>query len=156
MVAPGGALIARGSDDGTKLTFPDGEGLESMEWLLETPNAVKGSSDREHGRKIYSHMMSQSPKPEFVEMLFQVDSTVGMTPEQRMAFFLDNHSFRRHYALNLIQDEDRKPGDVRIANEMKRSLDHWRERFRSDEGLFAMTVQNVLVALEPAGASDER
>jgi len=138
-----GALIVRSSDDGFKLTYPEDDNLS---WLLKTTNEIKGGSDRQHGRKIYSHMIGLTPEPAEIRMFFQADSTVGMSEEERRHFFDDNHGFRSMYAEELLKSPETQSYYQPFVENIRRVLASQRERFVERRNLFSLNVQNIAIA----------
>lgn len=137
-----GVLLLRGSDDGLKVNYPEDNDLD---FLLKTTNQIKGSSDREHGRKIYNHLVNLTPAPKKIEMDFQVDSTVGLNSQARLAFYDDNYSFRANYAIKLANKDSATQEDIKLSNTLRRIVKEQRERFE-EEGIYSVTVQNIAVA----------
>ena len=139
-----GALIVRSSDDGLKVHWPPNEELDD---LIAMTNVFEGSSDRNHGRKVYTHLKELSPTPSEIKMEFQCDSTVGLSEKDRLNFFDDNHSFRANYAKRLAEQVNARPRDIEEYQRLRRILLEQRELFGKDESLFDITVQNIAYAI---------
>ncbi len=147
-----GALVVRGSDDGFKLTHPEDADLS---WLLRTAKELKGSSDRGHGRKIYAHLRALNPEPAEIKMFYQVDSTVGMSAEERGRFFDDNYAFHLIYAEELLKEPAPSPNDRAFVERFRAVMESQRKRFVERNDLFSFNAQNIGVAgkLAPATGS---
>jgi SAM-dependent methyltransferase len=147
IVKPGGFLVVRCSDDGMKINFPPSNELD---FLLESTNRVRGSSDRHFGRKIYTFLRSLNPASEQLEVFFDVDSTVGLGPQERVQFFDDNYAFRELYARILLESGGVRADDARRFHRWTRKIiGEQRDLFARDDTLFSMNVQNVLIARRP-------
>lgn len=140
-----GVLLLRGSDDGLKVNYPENDDLS---FLLKTTNKIRGSSDREHGRKIYNHLVNLTPAPKKIEMDFQVDSTVGLDSQTRLDFYDDNYSFRANYSTRLANRDGATQEDTKLSNTLRRIVNEQRKRFEQEEGIYSVTVQNIAVAFK--------
>ena len=141
-----GVLLIRGSDDGMKLNYPNNEALD---FLLKSTNNVRGSSDRQYGRKIYTHMKGLIPEPAEIEMEFDVHSTVGMNEQERTDYFDDNYSFRANYAKQLSNKPSAKKCDLELSKKLCSTIEKQRKRFQNESRLFSLTVQNIALAYKP-------
>lgn len=140
---PNGCLIVRGSDDGTKLNYPQDDDLD---FLLQSTNQIKGSSDRQYGRKIYTHMTSLEPEPTNIEMDFKVDTTVNINAEARLNCYLDNYSFRANYANRVANGHNATSADIKLAKKLQKIIEYQKDRFVNEKRLFFMNVQNIAIA----------
>jgi SAM-dependent methyltransferase len=145
LVGDKGVLIIRGSDDGLKVNYPENDDLD---FLLKTTNQIKGSSDREHGRKIYNHLTNLTPIPKKILMDFQVDSTVGLDSKARLDYYDDNYSFRANYAIKLANKDNATSEDKKLANTLRQIVKNQRNRFEKEDGIYSITVQNIAIAFK--------
>ena len=141
-----GVLLIRGSDDGVKLNYPYNE---EIDFLLQSTNTIRGSSDRQYGRKIYTHMVGLMPEPTEIQMEFDVHSTVGMNDKQRVDFFDDNYSFRANYAKQLASKPSASKSDIELSDRLCETIKKQRQRFENESRLFSLTVQNIALAYKP-------
>ncbi len=88
----GGALILRGAEDGSKLAYDD-HGL--VREIIERSAAVKGMSDRFHGRKFYSQLYQCGFRK--IHMLYEERDTVGKDFEERLEMFQLSFPYRKDY-----------------------------------------------------------
>lgn len=152
MVAPGGALVVRGSDDGTKIHYPDPN--EAFAKFVEDSSTSPASSDRYYGRKVFPHMRRLSPLPNSIQMEFQVDSTVGLDREQLKNYYLDNHGFRADAAIRHARATKQRR-DVIEARRMGEVRDSFLGQLEGASDVFSMTVQNIAIAWKPEREADE-
>ncbi|MGA7730977.1 MAG: methyltransferase domain-containing protein [Chloroflexia bacterium] len=144
-IEPGGALIVRASDDGTKITYPSNADLD---FLLQTTNTMLGSSDRQYGRKVYPSLKALSPSPKRVSMFFQVDTTAGRSQDDRVDFFEDNYSYREFYAEEMLRQAGGLTVDKTLRDHIRHIVEAQREMFRQNDALFSMNVQNIGIAFK--------
>ncbi len=112
MLNSNGVILIRTFDEGLKLDYPPDKDLM---FLLSTFRSIRGSSDRYHGRKLFSHICSLEPKPIRTEMIFEIYSTVGMTKEQRLDYFEWVFSFRADPAFAIANEPDALPEVKKLA-----------------------------------------
>lgn len=144
-LSPGGAIIVRSPDDGLKLTYPSSEDFDR---LLHAPSQMPGSSDRIHGRKIYTQMQRLNPPPAKIDMFFDAHTTAGLSKDERHAFFLDHYGHRLNYAELNAARPNATSADKKLYAKLKRTLKHWEGRFKSDDCLFSLTVNIIGCALK--------
>jgi len=97
----GGAIVIRGSDDGSKLSYPDPKNLVTR--ILELSSSVQGYSDRQNGRKIH-HQLWQSGYRN-LNVFFDTKSTVGMTLDERKDFFDMCMSWRANPLMKVLETD---------------------------------------------------
>lgn len=138
----GGVLLIRGADDGLKVNYPR---APELDFLLNSTNNIVGSSDRLFGRKLYTYVSRLLPKPRKIEMLFDIQSTVGLTSDERGEFYKDNYSFRVDYAEKAANAFSSCGDDVALFETLKNIDQVQRNRFCNEEDLFSINIQNVVV-----------
>ena len=143
---PNGCLIVRGSDDGTKLNYPQNDDLD---FLLQSTNQINGSSDRQYGRKIYTHMTSLEPEPTNIEMDFKVDTTVNMGVDERSNYYFSCYSFRAKYANSLTNNPNTTGTNIKTTKKLQKIIEDQKDRFVNEKRLFFMNVQNIAIAYKP-------
>ena len=121
-----GAIILRGAEDGSKLAYDD-KGLVSE--IITRSAAVKGMSDRFHGRKFYSQLYRCGFRK--IHMLYEERDTVGKDFDERLDMFQLSFSYRKDYfERQLASDPD---------NEQYQADYEWIQEALSDlEELFVM------------------
>jgi 2-polyprenyl-3-methyl-5-hydroxy-6-metoxy-1,4-benzoquinol methylase len=87
-----GAIILRGAEDGSKLAYDD-NGLVSE--IIRRSAAVKGMSDRFHGRKFYSQLYRCGFRR--IHMLYEERDTVGKDFDECLDMFQLSFSYRKDY-----------------------------------------------------------
>jgi SAM-dependent methyltransferase len=97
-----GAVVLRGSDDGSKLAYPDERRL--VQQLIESTLSQPRVSDRENGRKMYSQLRKAGFSQ--ISMHVQPKDTSGLNLEQRRNMFLESFSYRRNYLVSRIDAGD--------------------------------------------------
>ena len=140
-----GALLIRNSDDGLDINYPSSK---SLDYLIESTHKIQGSSDRHYGRKIYTQMKRLLPDPAAIQIKYDHPSTVSKTAKERVDYFNRMHQFRINYAKQLAQKPNAKPSDVALYEKLITILANERERFRSQDDIFALEVQITGIALK--------
>jgi len=100
LIRPGGVIIIRGSDDGAKTCWPNPDNL--LERIFSVTNSADGISDRENARQVYS--MLKASGFHHIESMYDAIDTIGMSREERLAFFKKSFSFRLKYLERAIRD----------------------------------------------------
>ena len=131
LLAPGGFVVVKTTDDSVKLSYPDPS--QSMKRLFALydehvrPNtAWTACTDRCNGQKCYTYLVRAGFSPIRVKT-FSVD-TVGKAREERLELFERFAYFRRNVPSCV---------DTAIANEIHALLDEWKALFESDEYYFS-------------------
>jgi SAM-dependent methyltransferase len=136
LLASGGCIVLRGSDDGSKLAYPDEQHLvKTMIWLTQQ---VEGASDRENGRKLYHQLWKTGFRR--IETLYDVIDTAGLSIDQRMALFQGSFSYRIH---NFRKRLERDPGNEMYEAEynwMREALEELEIQFADDSFLYQETL----------------
>jgi len=112
LLNPGGAVIARSTDDGLKLAFPDSHGR--VDALVAATLRQPGVSDRYHGRKLYYQLYQAGFRD--ITIHVQPTSTVGMSPDQRHNLFIESFSYRRNYLIHQLAS---RKDDPRLLEELE-------------------------------------
>ncbi len=137
-----GVLVVRTFDEGLKIDHPPNK---DMQFLLSTFRSIRRSSDRYHGRKLYSHIRSLEPKPVKTEMIFEIYSTVGMTKKQRLDYFQWVFSFRADPAFAEAKKPNASPEVKALAEKLDYIIKEQRKRFVNDPAIFSAT--NCIIGL---------
>lgn len=145
-VTDGGAFLCRSVDDGPHLHYPPSDDLE---FLIEKDGQVKGSDDRFHGRRMYTHMKRLYPQPERVDYDFKVHTTAGLNGKERREYFEVLHSHRIIDVRRMAQSVDATEGDQRLYEEMKTRLEQVRRRFIDNDNVLDVKPVPVAVAYKP-------
>lgn len=143
VVAPDGALFVRTCEDGQHLHYPPDE---SMDWIVDVTDEIPGSSDRTHGRRIYTHMNRLSPDPERVELDLKNYHTAGKTSSEREAYWDVFHSNRLHYAEVRSEREDATREDRERYERLSKEMERLREKFVDNEHFLDTKSVPVAVA----------
>lgn len=110
----GGPIIVRGSDDGSKLAYPDEDHLVST--ILQLSQSVSGYSDRRNGRKIYNQLWRAGYRQ--IEMFFDTKSTASMTLDERKDFFDMCMSWRVNPLLKALEYD---PLNTQIQDDIEKA-----------------------------------
>ena len=114
-----GNIVLRGSDDGGKLCYPNGELLGSF--LSRYNDLVGAASDRHNGRKLYKQLLDAGYVK--INMLYNVVDTCEQTRPEKMLFYKVGFAFREG---RLKEIRDRNPHNRQLCeevNEMLRDLE---------------------------------
>ena len=104
LLVKGGKIILRGSDDGTKLAYPDPRML--MKTIIDKTLACPNTSDRLNGRKLYN-WLSEAGFSDISIFSFMRD-TSQMNMDEREDLFRESFSYRVNY---FRKDWEAHPGD---------------------------------------------
>jgi len=122
----GGAFLIRSVDDGLHMHYPPDEDLE---YVMEKSDQIKGSSDRTHGRRLYTQLKRLNPSPARVGVDFKIHDTAGLDSDEREEYFEVFHSYRINPIERLVDSDEATPADERLRDEMQAKMDSVRERF---------------------------
>ncbi len=142
-VRPGGAILLRGVDDGTMVSYGD-EGL--AERCIELSMGLENMSDRYHGRKFYAQLLRAGY--EDVKMFFTTDCTVGMDDEERDELYRYYFNFRSNYTAKLLAAHPGERHYAELDAAMRTALSQLRDRFE-DEQMFMMLTSIAAVGFAP-------
>lgn len=145
-VRPGGALLVRSCDDGQHLHFPDDDG---MDWVVEVTDDIKGSSDRKHGRRLFTHLQRLTPEPTDICLDLKNYHTAGATATEREQYWEVFHSNRLHYAKVLATDADATPADKRLYKRMQEEFDRLEAKFVDNPNFLDAKSVPLTVAYKP-------
>ncbi|MCI3919999.1 class I SAM-dependent methyltransferase [Paenibacillus sp. TRM 82003] len=133
---PGGVLVLRGSDDGSKLAYPDEQGLVAS--VIDMTARVEGASDRENGRKLYTQVWKSGFRD--VHMMYEVKDTAGKSMDTRLHLFRGSFSYRIN---NFKKRLDREPNNPLFLEEyrwMKDALEELELEFMNDAFYYQETI----------------
>lgn len=121
-----GALFIRSCDDGQHIHYPPDEG---MDWLVNTTDEIKGSSDRSHGRRLYTHLRRLEPEPQSIELDLRNYHTAGKDSKGREQYWDVFHSNRLHYAEVLAKRPEATEADKDFYKQMKQRYNRLEQKF---------------------------
>lgn len=136
LLKPGGFVILRGSDDGSKLAYPDEQRLVPN--IMSMTREVEGSSDRENGRKLYTQLKKAGFSQ--IRMLYDIKDTVNMTLDERMSLYQGSFSYRiNNFKKRLAQEPENKQFQEEY-HWMKDALEELEMEFANDSFFYQETV----------------
>lgn len=121
-----GVLFVRSCDDGQHIHYPPDEG---MDWLVEVTDEIKGSSDRTHGRRLYTHLRRLNPEPKRIDLDLRNYHTAGKGRKEREQYWDVFHSNRLHYAEVLAQRPEATDEDQGLYERMKKRYERLEQKF---------------------------
>ena len=92
-LAPGGYIIIRSTDDGTKIAGED-EDTKLIKRIIRATYAIEGIADRRSGRKIYGWLMKAGFIPENISMYSFMRDTSNMDYDERMKLYYESFGWR--------------------------------------------------------------
>lgn len=107
---PGGKIVVRGIDDGSKLAYPDEKNLLSK--IIKKSSEVSRSSDSLHGRKIYDWLKQSGYRN--VRIYSFMRDTSGLNMDDRENLFRECFSFRINY---FRKQREENPSDKKKFHE---------------------------------------
>ncbi|MFB6253903.1 MAG: methyltransferase domain-containing protein [Halobacteriaceae archaeon] len=125
-VADGGAFYIRSCDDGQHLHYPPDE---DMDWLVDVTDEIKGSSDRTHGRRLYTHLRRLDPEPSSIKLDLRNYHTAGKDQEGRKQYWDVFHSNRLHYAEVLAKRPNATSQDKELYEKMRKRFNRLQQKF---------------------------
>lgn len=121
-----GALFVRSCEDGQHIHYPPDE---AMDWLVEVTEEIKGSSDRTHGRRLYTHLRRLEPEPNYIDLDLRNYHTAGEDRTGREQYWEVFHSNRLHYAEVLAQRSGATQQDQKLYERMKKRYNRLEQKF---------------------------
>ena len=137
LVKPGGVVIFRGSDDGTKICHPNPNGL--LENVITLTKSIPGVSDRDNARKLYSQLLKA--KFRNIETLYHVRDTVNKSADERSEFYFKSFSYRSRYIDLAINQGHIFPAE----SELRKALSDLEDLF-SEPDFYYMEMSYVFIA----------
>ncbi|MCU1405483.1 MAG: trxB2 [Glaciihabitans sp.] len=123
-----GVVVLRGSDDGSKIAWPDLE--NNVARIIELTLGSSGVSDRLNGRKLYTQLYRAGFRS--IDTMHDVQDTAGRSPRERGLMFQDSFAYRADYMARRAENE---PGNVQLARdlaEMRERLDELEFDFEAE------------------------
>ncbi|WP_267643356.1 methyltransferase domain-containing protein [Haloarchaeobius amylolyticus] len=125
-----GALFVRSCEDGQHIHYPPDE---DMDWLVEVTDDIKGSSDRTHGRRLYTHLKRLRPEPDEIQLDLRNYHTAGKDRDEREQYWDVFHSNRLHYAEVLAKRPDATAQDEELYETMRKRFDRLEQKFTDND-----------------------
>lgn len=138
-----GAFLLRSVDDGLHAHYPPDKDLD---YLIEMGGTIKGSVDRTHGRRIFTHMKRLNPQPAKVDLDFMQYDTAELNREERKEYFDVMHSWRVNPARRVAERPDSTEGDKKLYQKMNDSLNRVEQRFIDNPNLMDVKFVPIAVA----------
>lgn len=141
-VAEPGALLVRSCEDGQHIHYPPDE---DMDWLVNITDQIKGSSDRTHGRRLYTHLCRLSPEPTEIALDLRNYHTAGRGRRERKQYWDVFHSNRLHYAEVLAKQPDSTDHNQQFYEKMRKRYNRLEQKFiDNDSFLDAKSVPSTI------------
>lgn len=146
LLAPDGALLLRGVDDGGQLFFlrdretgeADVENSMLVEELTRLSVETPGMSNRYHGRQLYSWLRQAGFREIYSE--YDVADTVGKSAEDRKAIYEYDLAFRSNYTWRALERDPNNEELKRRHLEMIEKLDKIKNILISRDDVYYMVV----------------
>lgn len=137
-----GVMFVRSPDDGLKVNFPDNDNLN---YLLTTTDKIKGSSDRKHGRKLYTFMKRFEDQPIKIDLKYFIDDTSNLTAEGREYYFSHYYGYRNQ-EIDKLAAETKLPGDIKTAKKINHIMIEQKERFEDSSDIYSFSAAILAIA----------
>lgn len=131
LLREGGYIYVRTNDDGLKIAYPDPDG--NVENVIRATLEIPGISDRLHGRKIYSELLSAGYSEISVQH-YNID-TANKSMDEREAIFENTFSWRKNYFCRQVRAA-KNTGDLEKINTSVHSFNKVVEEVDRIEALF--------------------
>jgi 2-polyprenyl-3-methyl-5-hydroxy-6-metoxy-1,4-benzoquinol methylase len=138
-----GAFLIRSVDDGLHAHYPPDKDLD---YLVDMGGTIKGSVDRTHGRRMYTHLKRLNPQPERVDLDFKQYSTADLSRAERKEYFDVLHSWRVNPARRVAERPDASEGDKKLYQKMSDSLNRVEQQFIDNPNLMDVKFIPLAVA----------
>lgn len=136
-----GVMFVRSPDDGLKVNFPENDNLN---YLLATTDKIKGSSDRKHGRKLYTFMKRFEDQPTKIDLKYFIDDTSNLTGEGREYYFSHYYGYRNQ-EIDKLAAETKLPGDIQTAKKINNIMIEQKERFEDSRDIYSFSAAVLAV-----------
>jgi len=136
----GGVIILRGSDDETKIAYPDEDNLVSD--IVRETCLLPTVSDRLNGRKLYHQLWKSGYRD--IELFNKTTDTAGMDIDERIGLFMQSFSYRKNYLARLVEQYPDEPKWQEKLEWMQEALEALEIEFESED-FYYMELTNVAV-----------
>ena len=136
----GGVVILRGSEDNSKMAFPDESNL--VQEIVNHTSTLPGVSDRQNGRKLYFQLWKAGFRD--IKILIRPKTTAGLSIDERLLLFEESFSYRINYLKKIL---DKTPSDQRWNDEfriMESRLDELEMCFESEDFFYSEQVFSAI------------
>jgi len=137
-----GAIVLRGSDDGSKVAYPDED--DRMRRVIEATLTSPGISDRMNGRKIYHQLYRAGFRK--IQMLYDIQDTSQLDQAERRDLFVESFSWRSNYLKRAVEQDPSSVLHMQQLREMDELLDELEYDFEAD-GFYYAEIGYGAVAL---------
>lgn len=127
-LAKGGYIIIRGSDDGTKMAYPDEH--DYLNKIIKKTLSAKGISDRLHGRKIFDWLNQSGFKNIHIHSFLK--DTSNLSYDEREDLFKESFSYRVNYFRKLWEQDPSNMEKFRDFDEMETLLALFENEFMKE------------------------
>jgi ubiquinone/menaquinone biosynthesis C-methylase UbiE len=144
---PGGHLVCRSSDDGLDLVYPPSK---DMDFIMEITPQLRGMSDRQYGRKLFSLFSALAPSP--IDIKIETNSLLCASAQEteRADYFVEDHSWRIGHARRLADEEAVSGPNTKIFSDLNSALENEFNRFKKSPQIFGISVQILIGAEKPS------
>lgn len=123
-LADDGRIILRGSDDGSKLCYPDSD---LMNQIIQKSLTAEGVSDRLNGRKLFTQLADSGYRG--IRVFSNMKDLSSIEYDDREALFRESFAYRSDYFQKAYEKD---PADIRRRNDyewMKAALELFEQQF---------------------------
>lgn len=119
-----GRIILRGSDDGSKLCYPDNH---LMTQIIQKSLTAQGVSDRLNGRKLFTQLADSGYKN--IRIFSNMKDLTSIDYDDREGLFKESFAYRSDYFRKAYEKD---PSDMKLRNDyewMKAALELFEQQF---------------------------
>lgn len=138
-----GTIIARSPDDGFNIHYPPDEDLD---FLIDATNKIRGSSDRQNGRKLYTQFSRLDPEPDSIDIEFDLHNIANLTSEKRKEWFEFSRRWRLDYLEKIMEQDNPDDVDIKRYNKVKDTLQKLKNKYAQDDDFLDIEGNVVAVA----------
>jgi len=139
LLNPGGVIIIRGSDDGTKIGYPDDDNL--IDNIIKETASLPNISDRFNSRKLYFQLLKS--KFRNLKLFHFTKDTSEMNESEKLALFDESFSYRNNPISELIKAHPGNQKWIDKSNWMVKALSQLEEKFKSED--FYYMEQDIVI-----------
>lgn len=122
-------IVLRGSDDGSKLAYPDDD--DNMGRVIELTLKSPLASDRNNGRKLYNQLYRAGFRK--ISIKHDTVSTAGMSVLERSDLFSESFSWRPNYLVTALKSDPDNREYTDLLTELNERLADLELDFEADD-----------------------
>lgn len=136
----GGVILLRGSEDGSKIAFPDDSNL--VRNIIRKTYTFPGISDRNNGRKLYFQLWKSGFRD--IKVIIRPKTTAGLSIDERINLFEESFSYRINYIKRVVEKYPNKPKWAEDLILMQEWLEELEMCFESEDFFYSEQTYSAI------------